>query len=91
MTPEQRIREALDIAIRWGQIDGAHHKAWTIDQMVRALTDCPKQIERFKDVNGKEYEAEQYGQSNEYKKFVADYEFGEDGPATYDWDTGVAP
>jgi hypothetical protein len=30
--------EALNIAWRFGGIDGAHHKAWTIDQMVRALT-----------------------------------------------------
>lgn len=38
MTLEQkRIRKALDLAIRFGQIDGAHHKTWVIDQMVRAL------------------------------------------------------
>jgi hypothetical protein len=30
-------REALELAIQYGQIDGAHHKAWVIDQMVRAL------------------------------------------------------
>lgn len=29
---------ALEIARRYGQDDGAHHKAWVIDQMVRALT-----------------------------------------------------
>lgn len=29
---------ALEIALRYGGIDGAHHKAWVIDQMVRALT-----------------------------------------------------
>lgn len=33
-----RIRAALDLAKQYGQIDGAHHKAWVIDQMVRALT-----------------------------------------------------
>ena len=32
------ITKALDIAFRYSQIDGAHHKAWCIDQMVRALT-----------------------------------------------------
>jgi hypothetical protein len=32
------IKAALEIAERYGQIDGAHHKAWVIDQMVRALT-----------------------------------------------------
>lgn len=30
--------KALEIARRYGQEDGAHHKAWVIDQMVRALT-----------------------------------------------------
>lgn len=32
------VAAALDLAIRYGQIDGAHHKTWVIDQMVRALT-----------------------------------------------------
>jgi hypothetical protein len=33
----QNIEKALDIAFRYSQIDGDHHKAWSIDQMVRAL------------------------------------------------------
>lgn len=32
-----RLSEALDVAL-CGGIDGAHHKAWVIDQMVRHLT-----------------------------------------------------
>ena len=28
---------ALEIAERYGQIDGGHHKMWVIDQMVRVL------------------------------------------------------
>lgn len=28
---------ALDMAVKYGGIDGAHHKLWVIDQMVRAL------------------------------------------------------
>ena len=36
---EDRIKNALDIAWKYGQIDGAHHKMWVIDQMVRALFD----------------------------------------------------
>lgn len=35
---EDRILKALEIANSYGGIDGAHHKAWVIDQMVRALT-----------------------------------------------------
>jgi hypothetical protein len=30
-------RKALRIALDYGQIDGAHHKQWVIDQMVREL------------------------------------------------------
>jgi len=35
---DKRIEQALDVARRYGGIDGDHHKAWVIDQMVRALT-----------------------------------------------------
>ena len=31
------IEKAIDIAYQYGQIDGEHHKTWTIDQMVRQL------------------------------------------------------
>jgi hypothetical protein len=33
----ENITKALEIAWKYSQIDGAHHKAWTIDQMIRAL------------------------------------------------------
>lgn len=32
-----RINKALSIAAAHGSTDGAHHKDWVIDQMVRAL------------------------------------------------------
>lgn len=38
MNHEKRIEEALEIAFQYGNIDGAHHKAWAIDQIVRTLT-----------------------------------------------------
>lgn len=34
----KRIRDALEIAFTYSQIDGSHHKEWSIDQMVRCLT-----------------------------------------------------
>lgn len=37
MTDTQRIERAILIAVQWGSISGDHHKAWVIDQMVRAL------------------------------------------------------
>lgn len=72
------IELALEYAVRYGGIDGGHHKTWVIDQMVRALTDCP-------------ITDETQGESDEYKKLVADACNGEDGPNTYDWDVGIAP
>ena len=40
----ERIEQAIDLAVQYGGIDGAHHKSWVIDQLVRALA-------------GEEYEA----------------------------------
>jgi hypothetical protein len=37
--PDARIVKAIQIAVRWGSCDAAHHKAWVIDQMVRALAE----------------------------------------------------
>ena len=37
MTDSERIQAAIDLAVRFGGIDGGHHKSWVIDQMVRAL------------------------------------------------------
>lgn len=34
---EQRSEAALEIANNYGGFDGAHHKMWVIDQMVRIL------------------------------------------------------
>lgn len=38
ITDKDKITKALNIAMASGQVDGDHHKAWVIDQMVRALT-----------------------------------------------------
>jgi hypothetical protein len=32
-----RVKKAIDLAVKYGGIDGDHHKAWVIDQMVRVL------------------------------------------------------
>jgi hypothetical protein len=37
-TDAERIELALELISDYGQEDGAHHKAWVIDQVVRALT-----------------------------------------------------
>lgn len=43
--PLRRISKALDVATRYGGIDGDHHKTWVIDQMVRALMGDPLSYE----------------------------------------------
>lgn len=37
ITSDSKIIKAIQIAVEFGSIDGDHHKAWVIDQMVRAL------------------------------------------------------
>lgn len=34
---KRRIRKATNIALEYGPFDGAHHKMWVIDQMLRAI------------------------------------------------------
>lgn len=44
MTADEKIQAAIDMAIRYGGFDGAHHKAWVIDQMLRIL--CGENYDR---------------------------------------------
>ena len=74
--------KALAVALECGQIDGAHHKAWVIDQMVRALTQCPMVMVSAVDCNGVPYEYDTQGESEAYKNFVLKHG---------SWDTGIAP
>lgn len=74
-----------------GVPDGDHHKAWMIDQIVRIITECPPVQKTFRKGEPNEYTATVLGESDEYRKFLADYADGEDGPHTYAWDIGIAP
>ena len=38
MKDKEKIEKAIELAVRYGGIEGDHHKAWVIDQMVRVLT-----------------------------------------------------
>jgi hypothetical protein len=80
-TPEARIAKALEFASEYGTIDGAHHKMWVIDQMVRALTGCPVAMKNAVDYKGVPYSYEAQGESPEYTAFI-----GDEG-----WDQGIAP
>ncbi len=94
MKRRERIEKALRIAVRFGGIDGDHHKAWVIDQMVRALTDCPvaKQLGTYKAHDGEHYyRFEVMGESKKYSNLIKKAKAGEDGPDTYNWNIGIAP
>ena len=86
---QERIDKALQYAADYGQIDGAHHKTWVIDQMVRALTGCPTIKVKECGYNG-DYTYEKQGESEPYKEFIRIYSTDEDGEE-YEWDTGIAP
>jgi hypothetical protein len=34
---DKRIDDAVDVILRWGSFDDAHHKQWALDQALRAL------------------------------------------------------
>jgi hypothetical protein len=91
MTIAGQTAKALAIAIRYGSIDGAHHKQWVIDQMIRALMWCPMVETTKLDGNGKPYTFKVQGESPEYLQFLVEAETGEEGPRTYEWDKGIAP
>ena len=58
MNNEEKIEKALSFAWRYSQIDGAHHKMWVIDQMVRALLgeeEYKQWIERYETPDGEDY------------------------------------
>jgi len=47
MKNEQKIKEALNIAWSYFQIDGDHHQTWVIDQMVRKLLGTEEEYKKF--------------------------------------------
>lgn len=90
-TKADRIEKALAFAVAYGGIDGAHHKDWVIDQMVRALTGCPVEEHTIPLADGTLHVYHDQGESANYKTLVAEACDGSDGPNTYTWETGIAP
>lgn len=88
-TPEERIAHVLEIAMD-ATIVGAHHKQWIIDQMVRALTDCPTVKWTGIDVQGNAYTYTGMGESDAYLAWLQ--AFHQRPRAEGDvWDAGIAP
>ncbi len=79
MTPEDKITEAINVAYTYGQVDGSHHKAWVIDQMVRALL-------------GDAYDEWIYAyKKTDDDGNLTDPEDEDEDEDIYDWDEGIAP
>jgi hypothetical protein len=76
---EKRIENALAFLSIWGQVEGDHHKAWVIDQVVRALCGCEW---NFND---------SFFQNEEYKDWISGYCYDDNHVMEYEWDTGIAP
>ena len=84
----RRIQKALGRIAESGSVDGAHHKQWVLDQVVRILTNEPGDYPE----NPRGY--------LKWRALQAAYEAavramlqadGEDGPHSYDWDEGIPP
>ena len=98
---QERVTEALAIIFESSQVDGAHHKAWAIDQTVRKLLG-EAQYERF--VRAYQFEGLPLDASEDlvadYERVAAgdyyDDEFSSEFVAKvencyYSWDDGIAP
>lgn len=86
------VELALEFIRKDGGIDGAHHKAWVLDQVARILHGSP--IENLRRAEWDEHDPEwrfSIGASQAYKDWVAECKAGEDGPDTYRYDEGIAP
>lgn len=81
--------KALDLAFNYGQIDGDHHKLWTIDQMVRALTGehYEKFINFYRFAPDEGEEGDRL-EADEYPETDSD---GEEREELYSWEEGGAP
>lgn len=79
---------ALEYIFQYGQIDGAHHKTWVLDQVTRILNGAEIINCRIaKWDNGYDEIRYEIGSSAAYEKWVEDYNDG----GEYSYDEGIAP
>lgn len=84
---------ALRFMFMYGQIDGAHHKQWVLDQAARILHGTPVIIKKASWSDGTtEYRFETGAPSLRYLQWVETYR-GDfiDGEYEYSYDEGIAP
>lgn len=75
----------------YGGIDGDHHKAWVLDQVARILNGATIKMKKAEWDDGQVEYRVNVGDSKEYQKWVRKVKMGEDGPDTYEYNTGIAP
>jgi len=87
---KERITKALKEAIN-GQCDGDHHKAHSIDQMVRYLLGCEHVVHEAHFVNGQSYIRDELVPNLEYLEFVEEFEQTDEetGEKWGHWDVGI--
>jgi hypothetical protein len=86
---EDGPQKALDLAFSYGQIDGSHHKTWTIDQMVRALTG--ENYEKFINFYRFAPDEGEDGDRVEDSEYAEIEDDSEEREEIYSWDEGGAP
>lgn len=76
----------------FGHYDGGHHKQWVMDQVTRIYYRTPVHVSLARWSDGREEYRVRTGHPTEaYHTYVREFMIGEDGPATYIYDVGVAP
>lgn len=86
---------ALIYMFRYGQIDGAHHKQWVLDQIARILKGTPVIVEEARWTNHEPELRFWTGEpSKEYLDWVKEYQgdWDEENECfEYSYDEGIAP
>lgn len=84
------VEWALEYIGRYGQIDGAHHKQWVLDQVARILKGTPVAVVLARWENGHtEYRFDTGEPSESYLSWVREMK-GKD-EMEYCYDEGIAP
>lgn len=77
---------------RYGQIDGADHKMWVLDQIAQIYNGAEVIIKVAQWSNGhQEYRIGLGEKTQKYEKWKAKMQAGEDGSYTYEYDEGIPP
>ena len=76
----------------YGQIDGEHHKLWVMDQIAQIYNGAEVIIALAQWSNGcQEFRISLGKETEKYKKWKYNMQYGEEGSCTYDYDAGSPP